>query len=87
MASKYELGEIAQARILVNNATEMQWFQHLLDCATAMFFPKTRIKFIDTQGNASGAPLQGQVIIYMGANVDAFYSAFKPERKVVPVNV
>ena len=83
VASKFEAGEIEQACILVNNATETQWFQRILAPAAAVCFPKSRIKFIDLAGNPSGAPLQGQAIVYMGENVQAFVEAFGEEGAVL----
>lgn len=83
VASKFESGEIEQACILVNNATETQWFQRMLSTAGAVCFPKSRIKFIDPEGRPSGAPLQGQAIIYMGGNIDAFTEHFCSEGVVL----
>ena len=83
VASKYESGEIDQACILVNNGTETQWFQRMLGAADAVCFPKTRIKFLDPDGNPSGAPLQGQAILYMGGNVKAFSNLFAEEGVVL----
>lgn len=82
VAEKYESGEIEQACILVNNATETKWFQRMLEAASAVCFPKSRIKFIDPDGNP-GAPLQGQAIVYMGDSVEAFKEAFSAEGKVL----
>lgn len=82
VAAKFESGEIEQACILVNNATETQWFQRMLGAASAVCFPKSRIKFLDPQGNP-GAPLQGQAIVYMGESVQAFKDAFSAEGKVL----
>jgi ParB family chromosome partitioning protein len=82
VSSKYESGEIDQACILVNNATETQWFQRMLSAASAVCFPKSRIRFLDPDGNP-GAPLQGQAIIYMGKNVSGFKEAFETEGKVL----
>lgn len=82
VAAKYESGEIEQACILVNNATETQWFQRMLSVASAVCFPKSRIKFLDPQGNP-GAPLQGQAIVYMGEKVHEFKEAFRSEGKVL----
>jgi ParB family chromosome partitioning protein len=81
VSSKFESGDIEQACILVNNATETKWFQRLLGAASAVCFPKSRIKFLDPQGNP-GAPLQGQAIIYMGDSVAAFETAFQLEGRV-----
>jgi len=61
--------------VLVNNATETAWFQTIATECSAICFPKTRIRFLDPQGNP-GAPLQGQAIIYCGPNVDRFQEAF-----------
>ena len=83
ISTKYETGEISQACILVNNATETVWFQRLLSAAGAVCFPKSRIKFIDTEGCASGSPLQGQAIVYMGLNVSAFNDVFSSEGRVL----
>lgn len=83
VAVKFQSGEIDQACILVNNATETQWFQRMLSVASAVCFPKSRIKFLDPKGKPNGAPLQGQAIIYMGDNVKAFEAAFKPEGAVL----
>ena len=66
----------SEAVILTNNATETGWFQRMGDVCSAICFPKTRIRFIDTQGNPSGAPLQGQAIIYCGPNADVFHESF-----------
>jgi len=83
VSSKFESGEIEQACILVNNATETKWFQRMLEASSAVCFPKSRIKFIDPEGNASGAPLQGQAIVYMGDRVERFKEAFSPEGMVL----
>jgi hypothetical protein len=82
VSAKFESGEIEQACILVNNATETQWFQRMLAVSSAVCFPKARIKFLDPQGNP-GAPLQGQAIIYMGDSYAAFVGVFKSEGKVL----
>lgn len=71
-----ELTNINQACILVNNATETNWFQKILAESDAVCFLKGRVKFIDTYGNASGAPLQGQAVIYMGGNTKEFFYNF-----------
>lgn len=82
VASKFESGEIQQACVLVNNGTETGWFQRMLSVASAVCFPRSRIRFIDPAGNPSGAPLQGQAVLYMGENRTAFAAAFS-EKGVV----
>jgi hypothetical protein len=34
------------------------------------------VRFIDENGEASGAPLQGQVVVYIGGKVQAFTAEF-----------
>ena len=63
--------------ILVNNATETDWFRTMAEISNAICFINKRLKFIDRDGNPSGAPLQGQAIIYKGSNVDKFIQEFK----------
>jgi ParB family chromosome partitioning protein len=75
ISQKLESGEINQAIILVNNATETQWFQRMAGVASAVCFPKSRIKFLDPSGKP-GAPLQGQAIIYFGNYPKLFRQEF-----------
>lgn len=83
VASKIESGEIEQACVLVNNGTETGWFQRMLSAASAVCFPRSRIRFVDPDGNPSGAPLQGQAVLYMGANREAFAAAFAEKGAVL----
>jgi len=78
VTDKYACGEIEQATILVNNATETKWFQKMLEEASAVCFPASRIRFIDPEGKPS-APLQGQAIVYMGRgdSLDMFIAEFR----------
>ena len=73
---KYKSGEIKEACILVNNATETTWLQIMLEICNKICFIKRRIKFIDVEGNASGSPLQGQLILYFGNNDKEFDNEF-----------
>jgi transcriptional regulator with XRE-family HTH domain len=75
-ADKVTQEDIAQAIILVNNATETQWFNTLISKASAVVFPKSRVKFYMPDGS-TGAPLQGQAVIYIGDNAQRFVSVFK----------
>jgi len=65
-------GDIREACVLVNNATETEWCQSLMEYATAIFFPKTRIRFLDPEGQP-GAPLQGQIFFYYGNSEELLY--------------
>jgi len=77
LISHYQNGDIEEAIVLVNNATETNWFQTLLEKCLAVCFLKRRVKFIDTEGNPSGAPLQGQAILYFGNKPACFGERFK----------
>jgi len=69
-------GYVPEACVLVNNATETNWFNVLLDVAACVCFIRGRVKFLDAAGNPSGAPLQGQALLYIGPNVRSFGRAF-----------
>ena len=73
---KYEAKEIQQGCVLVNNATETAWFQEMLEACKCVCFPKGRVKFIDKEGRPTGAPLQGQAILYFGENEAKFEREF-----------
>ena len=70
-----ELPRISQALVLVNNATETEWFSKLVKQAKAVCFPKGRVKFYMPDGTI-GAPLQGQAILYFGENSSKFNEVF-----------
>jgi phage N-6-adenine-methyltransferase len=76
MAARVESGEVATAIVLVNNATETEWFQRLLDVASAICFVRGRIRFLDESGQPVNAPLQGQIALYMGNSVGKFADTF-----------
>jgi ParB family chromosome partitioning protein len=76
VSRKYETGEITEACVLVNNATETSWFQRMLKVTAAVCFPSGRIRFINKDGKPFGAPLQGQAILYFGKNKDEFGKVF-----------
>jgi len=77
--SKYvedvQSGNISEGIVLVNNATETNWFNELVSVSSAIVFTKGRVRFLDPDGNP-GAPLQGQAIIYAGGNTDEFFHQF-----------
>ena len=70
-----ELQNIEQAIVLVNNATETEWFGKLISRANAVCFPRSRVKFYMPDGK-TGAPLQGQAVIYFGEHKERFAEVF-----------
>jgi phage N-6-adenine-methyltransferase len=76
LSLEFQSGRVTEGIVLVNNATETGWFATLIDCASAIVFPQTRVRFWQPSGEI-GAPLQGQAILYFGGKPKTFLSEFK----------
>lgn len=75
LARHVDSGDISAAIVLVNNATETAWFQDLAVVATALCFPRGRVKFWNPK-EESATPLQGQALLYTGPAIDRFTETF-----------
>jgi ParB family chromosome partitioning protein len=74
LAREWDAGNVVEAMALVNNTTEVAWFQEVAARASALCFLKGRLRF--WQDTGPGAPMQGQAIIYLGPSPEAFRDAF-----------
>lgn len=70
-----DLPDISQAIVLVNNATETEWFKKLIEQASAVCFTYGRVKFYSPDGRIA-QPLQGQALLYFGSNAKKFVDVF-----------
>jgi ParB family chromosome partitioning protein len=70
-------GDVTEAIVLVNNATETAAFQRMAEIAGAMCFHAKRIRFLNRDLEPAETPVQGQAFIYFGPNVDAFRAEFE----------
>lgn len=76
LTQHYLKDDISEALVLVNNATETAWFQEMAKHAAAISLVSPRIRFLSPDGT-TGAPLQGQVILYFGDNKEGFQQEFE----------
>lgn len=67
---------IAQAIVLVNNATETRWFHSLLKSSDAICFPDRRIAFEKDDGKHVSGNTRGQVFLYFGYKLPKFEEVF-----------
>ena len=75
LVDHYLQGEVTQAIVLVNNATETAWFRQLISVASSVVFPGSRVRFWKADGETSD-PLQGQAIVYIGDRPQLFHEQF-----------
>jgi ParB family chromosome partitioning protein len=77
LAASVRAGTVPAAVVLVNNATETQWFRAVADVAAALCFPAGRISYwYPDRSSVTG--LQGQTFLYIGPDVAAFCAQFAP---------
>jgi ParB family chromosome partitioning protein len=73
LVDEYENGEVEQAITIVNNATDVGWFQPFWDYSIC--FPTGRVYF-ERPGSEADSPAQGSAIVYLGKNNGRFAGHF-----------
>lgn len=69
-------GDVPEALILVNNATDTRWFHHLQSAPHRHTLALSyRVKFVSPEGRDPNA-MQGQVVVYLGSRRAEFAMAF-----------
>jgi len=77
LRAEYASGNTTAAIMLSSNYTDSQWFQDLAGDASAISFPKKRIRFVDKDGIMS-SPVNGQAFFYLGKSPAKFIKTFRP---------
>lgn len=75
LVSEYRAKRMSAACVLVNNASETDWFEHMAAHASARCDLHSRVKFW-APDKSVGAPLQGQAVLYLGKSASRFTDAF-----------
>ena len=76
VVEKFGRGEFEQAIVLVNNATDTKWLQSMMRVCSAACFLEGRIRYLDKTGEPKNSPIQGQVALYFGEDIQRFTDEF-----------
>jgi hypothetical protein len=75
LCEELDVQHTTEAILVVNNATETDWFQRAFARANAVCFPDGRQSFIHATKNWD-SPVRGQAILYFGPHVERFCVVF-----------
>jgi phage N-6-adenine-methyltransferase len=75
LAEELDAGRTTDVILLVNAATETDWFQRAFAGARAVCFPDGRLHFVSPTRRGD-SPCQGQALLYVGPHVDLFCVVF-----------
>ena len=76
LSCEIEAGRVSNAIVLVNNATDTQWFQFMLRRCQAVCFTSGRISFENLDGKNISGNTRGQAFFYFGNNAPKFEREF-----------
>jgi hypothetical protein len=74
LAQSFIDGDVESAVMLSHNNTDTRWFHMLSYVASAICFPKKRIRFY--RGEEIAAPANGQAFFYLGDDQEKFAEVF-----------
>lgn len=88
MVKEVESGSVHQAVAITNNGTETQWCQALLSVSSAILLHSGRIQFENgsTAVKEKSQNTKGQIIYYIGSNVQAFTEEFSQYGTILTTN-
>jgi len=75
MVHEWNCERIEAAIMLTHNYTDTAWFHALAPAASAICFPRGRIRFVSPGGDLA-SPTQGQAFFYFGPQLDTFAKVF-----------
>lgn len=75
LATSFAAGAIEEAIVLTNSASDTAWFHRLASLASAICFPRGRIRF-ESPSRQSNSPAMAQTFFYFGDDADRFNIAF-----------
>ena len=75
LCDHYKSGDVTEAILLTNSYTDTRWFDLAMEHASAICFPRTRVKFVGPQDKKASPPF-GQAFFYFGQNPSMFRQEF-----------
>ena len=85
LRDRVQIGQVEEACVISNNATETAWARTILRIASSICFLKSRVAFLDSTGQVKHKPLQGQMVVFIGDHKEAFHREFFSLGTVVDV--
>lgn len=82
---EFDNGNVTEAIVLLNAATDTRWMQALLRPGTLICLVCGRIQFVDEDNEPGTSPRHAQVILYFGGRAGAFREAFGDLGTIVTV--